>query len=156
MSRFWFDTITGDNGLRHIPDAVTYYKSELDDAMKETEIKGSFAKLSSELPGIMAYRFGQLQELEAILEYIDILRDQARQRAFKMYLENYAKSLSSRDAEKYAGADQTVYEYSLLYNQINLLKQKFLGITKGLESKHYNLGYLAKLKEAGMEDYYIG
>lgn len=156
MAINWYNRVTDNpDDYSSLPDAVDYFENQLETAREEIKIKGSFSRQSAELPGIMEYRFSQLQEIDAILEFLNMKRERAHQKAFKMYLEAYSRSLTSRDAERYANADDTVYELSLLINQINLLKQKFVGVTKGLESKHYQLGYLSRLKAAGLEDYII-
>lgn len=152
----WYNAVTENpDDLSLLPDAIEYFENELEQAQTDLEIKGPFQKLAGELPGIMTHRFGQLQELEAILEFIDMKREVEKTKAFKKYLEGYSRSLTSRDAEKYANAEKSVFELSMLYNQINLLKQKYIGVTKGLETKHFQLSNLSKLKAAGLEDYII-
>lgn len=147
--------IQNDQDIQPIIDAIVYYDEQYTEAKKDLEIFGLFQKQASLLPGQMEYRFSQLQELEGIIEYLTLKRDRAHNLSFKKYLEGYQKSLSSRDADKYASADKTVYELSVLINQIAIIRNKFLGVTKGLEAKHYQLTNLVKLKVAGMEDYYI-
>lgn len=156
MAINWYNRLTSDpDDLSLLPDAVDYYESQLEEAREEIKISGGFQRQAAELPGIMEYRFSQLQEIDAILSFLTMKREKAHHKAFKMFLESYNRSLTSRDAERYANADDMVFELSLLVNQINLLKQKFLGVTKGLETKHYQLGYLSRLKAAGLEDYII-
>ena len=121
----------------------------------ETKLKGSLEKASSRLPGITAHRFGQLQEVEAILKYLQIRFDQVKGAAFKKYFESYARTLSSRDAEKYADADDKVIEIALLINQIALVRNQYLAIMKGLDSKNWQISNLTRLKAAGFEDYEV-
>lgn len=135
--------------------SICYFEKELEEAKEEVKIKGSFQKQSAELPGIMEHRFAQLQEVEAILSYLNLKRERAHSISFKKYLENYNKSLSSRDADRYAIADKEVYDLAILINQVSLIRNLYLSITKGLECKSYQLNNIVKLKVAGMEDYYI-
>lgn len=154
MSRY-NDIIQNPDKTQPIVDAVVYFEEELEKAKEDVKIRGSFQKLSAELPGIMEYRFSQLQEVEAILQYITLKKERAHAIAFKKYLEGYQRSLTSKDADRYASADKDVYELALLVNQISLIRNQYLSITKGLEFKHFQLTNLVKLKVAGMEDYYI-
>lgn len=156
MAVNWYNKVTeNQNDFSPLADAVFFYENELEDARQELKIHGGFQRQAAMLPGLMEYRYGQLQDLEAILEYLNLRRERAHHKAFKMYLEAYSRSLTSRDAERYANADDDVYKFSMLINQVNLLRNKFIGITKGLETKHYQLGYLSRLKAAGFEDYSI-
>jgi hypothetical protein len=39
-----------------------------------------------------------------------------------------------------------------IINEVALLRNKWLGIMKGLESKNFMLGHVTRLRTAGMED----
>jgi hypothetical protein len=70
-------------------------------------------------------------------------------------LEHYARALSSRDAEKYVDGEQEVVDYETIINEVALLRNKWLGVMKGIDSKQWQLSNLVKLKVAGMEDFSI-
>lgn len=153
----WYARVTVDpNDFSPLVDAIAYFEQELEVAKYETHLKGSIEKASSRLPGITTERFGQLQEVEAILKYLNIRFDQVKGAAFKKYLEHYQRSLSSRDAEKYADADDKVIEIALLINQIALVRNQYLAIMKGLDAKNWQISNLTRLKAAGFEDYEVG
>ena len=155
MSR-WYSKITENpNDFSPLVDAILYFESELEEAKYETKLKGSLVNASSRLSGITAERFGQLQEVEAILRYLEIRMTQVKGAAFKKYLEHYNRALSSRDAEKYADADDKVIEIALLVNQIALVRNQYLAVMKGLDAKNWQIGNLTKLKAAGFEDYEV-
>lgn len=152
----WYSRVSADpNDFTPLVDAILFFEAELEEARLETRLKGSLEKASSRLPGITAHRFGQLQEVEAILKYLSIRMDQVKGAAFKKYLEHYQRSLSSRDAEKYADADDKVIEIALLINQIALVRNQYLAIMKGLDAKNWQISNLTKLKAAGFEDYEV-
>lgn len=149
----WYSRVTADpSDFSPLIDAIVYFEGELEIARHETHLKGSLEKASSRLPGITTLRFGQLQEVEAILKYLNIRFDQVKGAAFKKYLEGYARSLSSRDAEKYADADDKVIEIALLINQVALVRNQYLAIMKGLDSKNWQISNITRLRAAGMED----
>ena len=64
--------------------------------------------------------------------------------------------MTSRDAEKYAEGEDEVIDMEVLINEVALLRNKWLGIMKGLESKNFMLGHVTRLRTAGMEDITIG
>lgn len=152
----WYSRVTANpNDFSPLVDAIIHFETELEEARFETKLKGSLEKASARLPGITAHRFGQLQEVEAILKYLDIRMNEVKGAAFKKYLEHYQRQLSSRDAERYADADAKVIEIALLINQIALVRNQYLAIMKGLDAKNWQISNLTKLKAAGFEDYNV-
>lgn len=152
----WYSKITAnENDFNPLVDAIIHFENEFEQAKLEVKLKGSVESASSRLPGIMAHRFGQLQELEAILRYLEIRLSKAKGVAFKKYLEGYHRTMSSRDAEKYADADDRVIELALLINQTALVRNQFLAVMKGLDTKSFQIHNLVKLKTAGMEDFEV-
>lgn len=147
----WYYKVTAD--LSKIADFIDYYETELETARLELSLKGkSLERHAAELPGLVEQRFAQLQEIEAVLEYLNIRLKQERSVEFKKYLEAYQKSLSSRDAEKYVDGVAGIVDSTLLVNEVALLRNKFLGISKGFEAKNFMTGHIIKLRVAGLDD----
>jgi uncharacterized protein YfdQ (DUF2303 family) len=104
------------------------------------------------LPGITEQRFNQLQEIEAVLNYLNIQLRKIRRKHFQKYLEGYARALTSRDAEKYAEGEDEVVDFETIINEVALLRNRWLGIMKGLDVKQWQMGHVVRLRTAGMED----
>jgi len=149
----WYAKVT--TNLGSIPVFIQYYEDELNNAKIDISIKGNVEKSISSLPGITEHRFNQLQEIEAVLNYLNIQIRIIRRKHFQKYLEHYARALSSRDAEKYVDGEQEVVDYETIINEVALLRNKWLGVMKGIDSKQWQLSNLVKLKVAGMEDFSI-
>ena len=150
----WYNSVVADLGK--IVDSIEYYEKELEEAKYECSIKGSLEKSSSALPGITEHRFNQLQEIEAILEHLNIELRKERSKTFRKYLDSYNRQLSSRDAEKFVDSEDSVIDLTHLCNQYALLRNKYLGIMKGLDTKQWQIGHITRLRTAGMEDIVIG
>jgi len=146
----WYNTISID--IKKIPEAILYFNTEYEQARKECRIYGNLEKASASLPGIVEHRFQQLQEIEAILEYLNIEKRKLRSQHFRKYLENYQRALSSRDVEKYVEGEADVVDFEKIVNEFALLRNRWLGITKGLDQKQWQLTNIVKLRVAGMED----
>jgi uncharacterized protein YfdQ (DUF2303 family) len=146
----WYSRVVADIGS--IPDFIAYYESELLEAKREVGIGGLVERNVKDLPGITEHRFNQLQEVEAVLNYLNIQLRKIRRRHFQKYLEGYARALSSRDAEKYVDGEDEVIDYETIINEVALLRNRWLGIMKGLDSKSWMLGHITRLRTAGMED----
>ena len=146
----WYNKVTAD--LLELPNAIAYYDKQIEQAKFECAIKGNLEKQVAQLPGILEYRFNQLQEVEAILEHMNIQYNKEFRKQYKFYLEGYQKMLSSRDAEKYAAAEISVTDMEELKNMVALVRNKYLGIMKGIEAKNFMLGHITRLRAAGLED----
>lgn len=146
----WYTKITADLGA--IPDFIAHYESELESAKYDCRVGGKVEKNISNLPGITEQRFNQLQEIEAVLNYLNIQLRKLRRKYFQKYLEGYNRALTSRDAEKYVDGEDEVIDFEVLINEVALLRNKWLGIMKGLDSKQWQLGHIVRLRTAGMED----
>ena len=146
----WYNRVVQD--LAQIPPFIDYYEKQLIAAKSEISISGNVERAVSNLPGITEYRFNRLQEVEAVLNYLNIQLRKIRQKHYKKYLEAYQRALTSRDAEKYAEAEDEVIDMETIINEVALLRNKWLGVMKGIESKNFMLGHVVRLRTAGMED----
>ena len=146
----WYSRVVGDLSL--LPDFVSYYENELDSAKKDCRIGGVVEKNITALPVITEHRFNQLQEIEAVLNFLNIQLRKIRRRHFQKYLEGYARALTSRDAEKYVDGEDEVIDMETLINEVALLRNRWLGIMKGLDTKQWQMGHVVRLRTAGMED----
>jgi len=146
----WYNKVVND--IAKLPEFIEYYNEQLEEAKSEVKIRGNLEKALSSLPGITEYRFNQLQEIEAVLNHLNIQLRKIRRKHFQKYLESYNRELSSRDVDKYVDGEDEVIDYETLINEVALLRNRWLGILKAIESKNYMLGHIVRLRTAGMED----
>ena len=146
----WYSEVSRD--ISKIPQAVAYFENEIVDARKEVKLVGNVERAAASMPGIVEQRFNQLQEIEAILNYLNIELRRLRSSFFKKYLENYQRALSSRDVEKYVDGEADVVDYEKIINEFALMRNKWLGLLKGLDQKQWQITNVVKLRVAGMED----
>jgi hypothetical protein len=146
----WYNRVVQDMG--NIPAFINFYEDELVQAKYDCSVKGNLEKNIASLPGLTEQRFNQLQEIEAVLNYLNIQLRKIRRKHFQKYLENYNRALTSRDAEKYVDGEDEVIDFETIINEVALVRNKWLGLMKGLESKNFMLGHVSRLRTAGMED----
>jgi hypothetical protein len=146
----WYSQVVAD--LSVLPEFLAYCENELQAAKRDVVIHGVVEKNITALPGVTEHRFNQLQEIEAVLRFMEIQLRKIRRKHFQKYLEAYARALTSRDAEKYVDGEDEVVDYEALINEVALIRNKWMGIMKGLESKNFMLGHVVRLRAAGMED----
>lgn len=146
----WYARVSRD--IAHLPACIDFYYNELDSARKEVKLYGNVEKAAAALPGIVEHRFNQLQEIEAVLEYLNIELRRVRSKCFKKYLENYQRALSSRDVEKYVDGEADVIDMEKIINEFALLRNQWLGIIKAIDQKQWQITNVVKLRTAGLED----
>ena len=146
----WYTKVTKD--IAEIPNMLLYFEDQLLTAKKECTVYGNVEKNIRDLPGITEHRFNQLQEIEAVLNYLNLQLRKTRRKHFQKYLEAHQRALTSRDAEKYVDGEDEVIDMETLINDVALLRNKWLGIMKGFESKNFMLGHIVRLRTSGMED----
>ncbi len=146
----WYTKVSTD--LSVIPDFIAHYDAELISAKNDVKIYGNLEKNISALPGITEHRFNQLQEIEAVLNYLNIRLRKIRRTHFQKYLEAYNRVLTSRDAEKYVDGEEEVIDFETIINEVALLRNRWLGVLKGLDAKQWQMGHIVRLRTAGMED----
>ena len=138
--------------MSQVTNMVSYYEMELEQAKNEAKITGKLEKNAQELSGITANRFAQLQELEAVLKFLNIQYDKTRSMCYKKLNEGYNRTLTDRAIEKYLDGEDDVVDMHMLINEVALIRNKFLAVIKGLEYKHYQLSNIVKLRVVGLEN----
>ena len=146
----WYSKVVKD--LNELPKFISFYEKELESAKADVTVSGVVERNLKDMPGITEHRFNQLQEIEAVLNYLNIQLRKIRRKHFQKYLEGYARALSSRDAEKYVDGEDEVIDFETIINEVSLVRNKWLGVHKGLDNKQWMLGHIVKLRTAGMED----
>jgi len=146
----WFYAIKQD--LTKFPEAIIFYENEYLQAKEEVKLKGNLEQNAAELPGVFEYRFGQLQDIESILEYFNIEMEKAKSTHFRQYLESYDRSLKKSEIDVYISGEDDIVQFRHLINEIALVRNKYLGLTGALDKKNWNIGHIVKLRSAGLED----
>ena len=146
----WYSEVSRNIGK--IPSAIQHFETELDSARKECKLVGNVEKAAAEMPGIVEHRFNQLQEIEAILNYLNIELRRLRSSYFKKYLENYQRALTSNDVKNYIDGEQEVVDMANVVNEFALLRNKYLGLMKAIDAKQFQINNIVKLRVAGLDD----
>lgn len=148
----WYPKIEED--ISAIPDFIDYYEQELHLARKEVKIAGKLEQCAALLPSQVEIRFNQLQDIEAILEFLNIELRRLKFKHFKSYLQSYngARALTDKQLEKFALGEPEIFDMESIVNKVALVRNQYLGIMKGLENKSFQLNNIVKLRTAGLDD----
>jgi hypothetical protein len=153
MSRWYAKVVADPNDLSPVLDAYDWFEKQYEEANKDLDTNNKrIEEIAKRLAGMVEYRYGQLQEVEAIFCYLERREKKALGDARRRYLEHYKRNLTDTMATKYAEADDDVIAFAALKEQIGLIRNKFLGLSKGYEILHFQLTNITKLRVAGIED----
>lgn len=148
----WYNKVVKDLG--ELDSCIIYFEGELAQARgTDLNLRGKrLEQFSAEIPGVVEHRYNQLQEIEAILEFLNIQLRKIKTDKFIQYLQHHDRALTSRDADKYAEGDSDVVDMAMLINEFALLRNKWIGLHKALEAKNFQLNNIVKLRAAGLDD----
>jgi hypothetical protein len=104
------------------------------------------------LPGIIGFRYHQLEEINAIVGYLEIRLTAIKGMRRRHYLEHYNRALTPTTAEKYVEADEDVLKMAILLNHTAMTRNKFVALSKQHNYLHYQLVNITNLLVAGMVD----
>ena len=149
MNNEYFQSIKKDETI--LPKVLEYFNNEYEDGRQEVAIKGSLTECVSKISSRYEYRVSQLQEIEAILKHFEIKLSQRKSALYQKFLENYNRSLSSTDIKIYIEGQPEVVATQQVINEIALIRNKYLGLTKGFETANYQLSNLSRLYASGVD-----
>jgi hypothetical protein len=152
----WYRRVTLAQNDTVLLEACAYFEREHATAVTEIDLgvlRGrQVVELQKQVPGIVGYRYGQLEELNDIVGYLDIRDTELRGQRRRHYLEHYERTLNPTTVEKYVEADAAVIALQLLRSQVLHVRNKYTALFKQLEMLHFSLISLAKTWAAGVED----
>lgn len=149
MSNEYFQAVKKDETT--LPKILEYFNNEYEEGRKEIDVKGSLTECVSKLSSYYEYRYSQLQEIEAILKHFEIKLSQRKSALYQKFLENYNRALSSTDIKIYIEGNPEICAIQQILNEITLVRNKFIGLSKGFDTKNYQLSNLSKLYVAGID-----
>jgi len=145
----WFDEVQKDNNK--LPLALKNFNDRYEEILPMVKIEGRLTTQEAQLGFIVSIVQGDWSVICAIHEYFNILLRKTRSDLYKKYLETYARQLTSNDVKNYIDGDTTVVGFQKIINEIQLVENKYVGLSKGLESKNFQLNNLTKIKSMGLD-----
>ena len=146
----WHRVIKQDKSK--IVDFLEYFEEELENSKKEVKATGVIETVAKNIPYYHDLRFGQLQQIESVLEVLEIELKKIQSEKFKLYLEGYKRTLSSSDCMKYVQGDADVVAQCELINEVKHIRNMFFGVVSSLEKLGFAIGHIVKLRTSGIED----
>ena len=152
MSRMYAEIAktSGADKAALVEAAAEHYERDLKKALGDLSMDGDLEATSKRMPAQVAGHFITLQEIEAILEHLNIQHRKVYRRVFRKFMAT-DRALTPTTAEKYAQGEDEVIAMAEMVNRFALVRNKWQGLFKGLESKGYQITNIRSLRVAGLE-----
>lgn len=151
----WHSTIVNSpDDLSPVFEAVEYFQRECREARDELKnLRGlRLTEVQARLPGIVAYRYEQMAELDSIIAFLEIREDATVGEKRRFYVEHYNRKLTDQMVNKFAETHGDVIALKEIRNRVVAVRNKFFALSKGHESMHFQLSNITKLCAAGMTE----
>ncbi len=142
-----------ESKLDEIIPLLERYESSIAAAEPVFKLEGRrIEEIARTLPHYQSSYDQQYQELKALDEWLNNLKEKKVSRFWKKYLEGYSKALSSRDIQAYIAGEKEIVELNEVIIEVGLIKSKMLSIVEALKQLGWMLGHITKLRISEMED----
>lgn len=151
----WYQRITRDpDDLSPVIGAMDHFEGQYLEALDEmNDLRGlRLIEVEKRFPGIVGYRYGQLEELESIISYLEIREDAIVGAQRRFYVEHYNRKLTDQMVNKFAESHPDVIAIRELRNHVAAVRNKFVALSRQHEYMQYQLGNISKLVSAGVPD----
>lgn len=154
--RNWYGMLVGDSSdLAPLTPAYAYYMEQYEDGVAETDAltkRGEKVEDASlKLPGLSGHRFGQLQEIEQIMAFLENQEKRLLGVKRRLFREHYNRELTDSMVEKYSESDPEILDMAEIRNMFALVRNKFLALTRYHEKLHFQLTNITGLRKQGIE-----
>lgn len=141
----WYTKVCKD--LAEVNGMIEYYQLEVESALENFDKRKSTYQESLNISSEYSHRLVQLQDVEAVLRHLDGKEQEITSALYTNMLDNSKKRMGVKEVEKYVDTDASVISIRHLVNSVTLLRGQVVSITKGIETKTFQLHNQTKLKE---------
>ena len=133
-------------------DFLDYCSEEYEKGQRRLKVAGELIRESSEQPGLVG-RYDQLRaELRALKAIHERKLRKVKGELWRHYLENYNRTLGSKDIEQYILSDQRYQNAENVVCEIEVVYDKMHGLVENMRSKGWSISNNVKLRTSGLED----
>lgn len=139
--------------LEAILDILPKYEKKVSDAEVIFQLEGrKLEEIMRTLPHYQSNYDKALQEMKALEEWLNNVKEKETARFWKKYVEGYPKQLSTRDVQAYIAGEKVIVELNQIIIEVALIKNHLAAIVKSLEQMGWMLGHVTKLRIAELQD----
>ena len=148
MSRF----AAAKKSAEGLLDFLEYCEEEYERNSKRLKVAGELTREAAEQPGLV----GRVDQLRAELRALKSIHERKLRKQkgelWRHYLENYNRTLASKDIDQYIMSDQRYQNAENVVAEIEVIYDKMNGLVANLRAKGWSISYIVKLRSTGLED----
>jgi hypothetical protein len=142
-----------DGKLEQLVELLPRYEEKIAAAEPIFKLEGRrLEEIMRTLPHYQANYDQALQEVKAIEEWVETLKERLTARLWRRYLEGYSRSLATRDIQAYIAGEKEMVELNQLGIEVALVRRKLEAIVEALKQLGWMLGHVTKLRVAELHD----
>jgi hypothetical protein len=142
-----------EDKLDEVLDKLPAYEKKLQDAEPIFKLEGRrLEEIARTLPHYQVSYDQTYQELKALEEWLNNIKDKRTAKFWKKYLEGYQRTLTSRDIQAYIAGEKEIVEMNQIIIEVTLLKSNALSVVEAVKNLGWMLGHITKLRVAEMQD----
>jgi hypothetical protein len=92
------------------------------------------------------------QEMKALEEWLNNIREKKVGKLWKKYTESYSRALSAKDIQAYINAEPDIVALNQIIIEVVLLKNNLSAIVESLQQMGWMCGHITKLRISEMQD----
>jgi hypothetical protein len=142
-----------EDKLGEVLDRLPAYEKKLQDAEPIFKLEGRrLEEIARTLPYYQVSYDQTYQELKALEEWLNNIKDKRTAKFWKKYLEGYQRTLTSRDIQAYIAGEKEIVEMNQIIIEVTLMKSNALSVVEAVKNLGWMLGHITKLRVAEMQD----
>jgi hypothetical protein len=139
--------------MEEIIDLLPKYEQRIQAAEPLFKLEGRrLEEIIRTLPHNLASYDESYQQLKALEEWINNIKEKKVGKLWKKYNEGYSRTLSTRDIQAYIASEKEIVELNQIIIEVTLLKNNLLSIVEALKQLGWMLSHITKLRVAEMQD----
>lgn len=139
--------------LEQILVILPKYEQKVKDAEVIFELEGrKLEEIARTLPHHQQNYGRAYQEMKALAEWLQNVKEKETAKLWKKYVEGYPKQLSTRDIQAYIAGEKIIVELNQIIIEVDLTKNHLYEITENLRNMGWMVGHITKLRVAELQE----
>lgn len=142
-----------EDKLEEIIPLLPKYEEAIEAAKPIFQLEGrKLEEIMRTLPHYQASYDERYNEMKALEEWINNLKEKKVSKYWKKYTEGYPRQLTARDIQAYIAGEKEVVELNQILIEVTLMKNNMASIVEALKQMGWMVGNVTKLRIAEMQD----
>ncbi len=139
--------------LEEIVPLLPKYEEKIKAAEPIFKLEGRrLEEIMRTLPHYQATYDQSYQELKALEEWVNNIKEKKIGKLWKKYNEGYSRALAAKDIQAYINSEKDIVELNQIIIEITLLKNMSFSIVDALKQLGWQMGSITKLRIAEMQE----